>query len=81
MAAFEKTRDVRTGWSEKMLKSLTPVYGSVDNLQAMWSEACDAYPRGSLEHLKDSRHYRKRPETHHTPPETPSTPSRTLPTT
>ena len=40
---FEATRDIATGWSKRMRASLTEVYG--DELQPMWSAACDAWAR------------------------------------
>lgn len=39
--AFEATRNVEENWSPRMKAALLPVYG--DDLQSMWSSACDAW--------------------------------------
>lgn len=41
--AFEATRDVENTWSDRMKQTHEPVYG--DDLQPMWSAACDAWAR------------------------------------
>ena len=41
IAAFEATRDVEKTWSARMKETHLPVYG--DDLQPMWSAACDAW--------------------------------------
>ena len=41
IAGFEATRDVAASWSDRMRTSLEAVYG--DDLQPMWSAACDAW--------------------------------------